>query len=103
LKELQCNSNQLISLDSSGLSNLQILYCYSNQLSSLNVSGLTSLLVLHCYSNQLTSIPTLISKNSISAYNFIHNNFQTAELDRFRAMGFTNESKLVPQHDIQID
>lgn len=56
LKELQCERNQLTSLNLSGLSNLVTLYCGSNQLTSLNFSGLTSLTNLVCSANQLTSL-----------------------------------------------
>lgn len=77
LKTLECESNQLTSLNLSGLSNLVTLYCADNQLTSLNfdgliglesldcganlltsldVSQLTSLKTLNCYSNQLTSL-----------------------------------------------
>lgn len=56
LKTLQCESNQLTSLNLSGLSNLVTLYCGSNQLTSLNFSGLTSLTNLVCSANQLTSL-----------------------------------------------
>ena len=47
-------------------------------------------------------LPTTLSntyKNSLyTYYDFKYNNFPTAELDRLRAMGFTNESKLLPQN-----
>lgn len=56
LKELQCESNQLTSLNLSGLSNLVRLSCGDNKLTSLNFSGLTSLTNLVCYANQLTSL-----------------------------------------------
>ena len=56
LKELQCEKNQLTSLNLSGLSNLVRLSCGNNQLTSLNLSGLTSLTYLVCYTNQLTSL-----------------------------------------------
>lgn len=77
LEELQCDRNQLTSLNLSGLSNLVTLYCADNQLTSLNfdgligleyldcgynpltsldVSQLTSLKTLYCYSNQLTTL-----------------------------------------------
>lgn len=56
LKELQCQNNQLTSLNLSGLSNLVTLYCGSNKLTSLNFSGLTSLTKLVCYGNKLTSL-----------------------------------------------
>lgn len=56
LKELQCQNNQLTSLNLSGLSNLVRLSCGENKLTSLNFSGLTSLTHLVCYDNQLTSL-----------------------------------------------
>ena len=56
LKELQCQNNQLTSLNLSGLSNLVSLSCGSNPLTSLNLSGLTSLTKLVCYNNKLTSL-----------------------------------------------
>ena len=56
LKELQCESNQLTSLNLSGLPNLLELSCGNNQLTSLNLSGLTSLTNLVCYNNKLTSL-----------------------------------------------
>lgn len=56
LKELQCERNQLTSLNLSGLSNLVRLSCGDNKLTSLNFSGLTSLTHLVCFANQLTSL-----------------------------------------------
>ena len=56
LKELQCERNQLTSLNLSGLSNLVTLYCADNQLTSLNFDGLTGLEYLDCGYNPLTSL-----------------------------------------------
>ena len=56
LEELRCETNQLTSLNLSGLPNLVTLYCGSNPLTSLNLSGLTSLTNLVCYNNKLTSL-----------------------------------------------
>ncbi|MCD4794969.1 MAG: T9SS type A sorting domain-containing protein [Bacteroidales bacterium] len=53
---LDCNSNQLISLDVTQNANLNYLRCQYNQLTSLNVSQNTQLISLFCYSNQLTSL-----------------------------------------------
>lgn len=80
------------------LTALQKLYCSSNKLTSLDVTGLSSLQYLYCSSNQLNNLSTLTSKGLINNYDFIYNNFQTAELDRLRAMGFTIESNLLPQN-----
>lgn len=56
LQTLQCVSNQLTSLNLSGLSNLVTLYCADNQLTSLNFDGLTGLEYLDCGVNPLTSL-----------------------------------------------
>lgn len=56
LKELQCERNQLTSLNLSGLSNLVTLYCADNQLTSLNFDGLIGLESLDCGANSLTSL-----------------------------------------------
>ncbi|MFT3795364.1 leucine-rich repeat domain-containing protein [Flavobacterium sp.] len=74
LKGLNCQGNQIPSLDVSMMPNLRVLYCYenaltslevpnlkylfcySNQLSSLDLAGRTNLEVLGCADNQLTSI-----------------------------------------------
>ncbi len=56
LKALFCASNQLTTLDVSGLKNLEVLDCYNNKLTSLNVSGLGSLFTLMCHKNELTAL-----------------------------------------------
>ncbi len=53
---LDCDENQLISLDVSGCTALQWLWCRDNQLTSLDVSGCTALQCLWCDNNQLTSL-----------------------------------------------
>ena len=56
LKELQCQSNQLTSLNLSGLTSLTKLVCFNNKLTSLNLDGLTGLEYLDCGYNSLTSL-----------------------------------------------
>jgi uncharacterized repeat protein (TIGR01451 family) len=56
LRLLACYENQLTSLNISGLTNLQSITCHTNQVQSLNLSGLTNLKVLNCWRNQLTSL-----------------------------------------------
>ncbi len=56
LTELQCNDNQLTSLDVSHNTALTYLNCSSNQLTSLDVSNNTGLSYLDCSYNQLTSL-----------------------------------------------
>lgn len=53
---LDCNGNQLTSLDLSGSPNLLKVLCYSNFLTSLNLSNLSNLSILLCHSNQLANI-----------------------------------------------
>ena len=56
LKQLECASNQLTTLNLSGLSHLNDLNCSSNQISTLNISGLSSLIELYCGYNSLTTL-----------------------------------------------
>lgn len=53
---LTCNENQLTSLDVSSLTNLSNLYCQYNQLTTLDVSQNTALSNLNCSNNQLTEL-----------------------------------------------
>ena len=62
LKILNCEDNQLTSLDVSKNTALKTLDCYGNQLTSLDVSKNTALKTLHCFRNQLTSLD--VSKNT---------------------------------------
>ena len=56
LEYLNCSSNQLATLDVSGLSSLEILYCSDNQLTTLDVSGLSSFKKLFSQQNPLTTL-----------------------------------------------
>ncbi len=56
LTYLNCNGNQLTSIDVTGLVNLKVLFCNGNQITSLNVKSLVNLNDLNCYDNQLTSL-----------------------------------------------
>lgn len=98
LTELHCNKNELTSIDVNGLASLSIFNCNENKLTSLNLGGVTTLTYIDFRSNLLEEIQTLTFKGNINFYNFTYNNFPTAELDRFRAMGFIDESKLLPQN-----
>ena len=62
LKELDCHSNQLISLDVSQNTALTSLICFDNQLTNLDISQNTLLATLGCSNNQLTSLD--VSQNS---------------------------------------
>ena len=56
LIQLDCSYNQLTSLDVSNNTFLYYLYCFYNQLTSLDVSSNTALLELEFISNQLTTL-----------------------------------------------
>ncbi len=56
LTRLVCSSNQLTSLDVRLNTNLTFLSCNNNQLTSLDVTKNTNLTWLYCYNNQLTSL-----------------------------------------------
>ena len=55
LETLNCNNNQLTTLDMSKNTALTDLLCFSNQLTSLDVSKNTALTYLNCQYNQLDS------------------------------------------------
>ena len=56
LTNLQCGNNKLTSLDLSNNTALDYLECYNNQLTTLDVSKNTALRYLSCFNNQLTSL-----------------------------------------------
>ena len=62
LKYLNCNDNQLTSLDVSKNTALTYLDCSENQLTNLDVSANTALTKLRCFENQLTSLD--VSQNT---------------------------------------
>ncbi|MDR6967928.1 Leucine-rich repeat (LRR) protein [Flavobacterium arsenatis] len=76
LKSLVCDSNNLTSLDVSGLINLEGLSCNANQLTGLDVSTLVNLKTLTCANNQITSLEVFNSPNLEAldcSYNLIEN------------------------------
>lgn len=58
LQYLNCHTNQLTSLDVTGLSNLKKVDCPNNQLTSLDIAGLSNLEELYCDRNQLSDLNT---------------------------------------------
>lgn len=56
IEQLFCGNNKIASLDLSKCSEIKKLYCYKNQLSSLNISQCYEIKELACYKNQLTSL-----------------------------------------------
>ena len=77
LEILECNNNQLTSLDVSGASKLKRLWCSDNILEELKIKGCTSLTTLWCRRNQLSTsvinqlfndLPTISADYSISGH-----------------------------------
>jgi hypothetical protein len=73
---LNCQTNQLTSLNISSNTSLLNLYCGENLLTSLDVSGDTSLYELYCDSNQLTLLD--VSSNKALYNLFCFNNTLTS-------------------------
>ena len=85
LKELQCERNQLTSLNLSGLSNLVTLYCADNQLTSLNFDGLIGLESLDCGANQLTSLD-VSQLTSLKTLNCYSNQLATLDVSKLTSL-----------------
>lgn len=85
LKELQCEKNQLTSLNLSGLSNLVTLYCADNQLTSLNFDGLTGLEYLDCGYNLLTSLD-VSQLTSLKTLNCYSNQLATLDVSKLTSL-----------------
>ena len=56
LQRLDCDYNNLTSLNVSSKTSLDTLYCRGNKLTSLNVQGCSAMTRLNCYNNKLTSL-----------------------------------------------
>ena len=81
LKTLDCNRNQLTSLDVSKNTSLESLSCYINRLTALDVSKNTALESLSCYSNQLTSLD--VSKNTaLKSLDCSHNQLTSLDVSK---------------------
>ena len=78
LTYLDCNGNQLTTLDVSNNTSLTTLWCNGNQLTTLDVSNNAALSELYCYENQLTSLD--VSNNAALTTLWCHEN-QLAALD----------------------
>ena len=87
LMTLDCNSNQLSTLDVSKNTALKYLDCNSNQLSTLDVRANTALTSLICYSNQLSTLD--VSVNTALITLFCYSN-QLSTLDVSANTALTN-------------
>ena len=68
LTQLNCNNNNITSLDLSTNTSLTNLYCLYNQLTALDVSANSSLEVLNCGHNDITSLDLSSNANLIKVY-----------------------------------
>lgn len=73
---INCNGNQLASLELSANTALTTLYCNNNQLDSLDVSKNAALISLNCRGNQLTSLD--LSQNTALEWLYCDNNHLTS-------------------------
>jgi len=87
LTNLYCRNNQLTSLDVSQNTALTVLNCETNQLTTLDVSNNTALIYLYCYANQLTSLD--VSNNTALIALYCYNN-QLTTLDVSSNTALTN-------------
>ena len=99
LRQLECGNNpELKNLNVSYMKLLRFLKCNRCGLILLDVTG-GMLTDLYCDRNELINISTLTSMQrlSIPTSYFVYNRFDAVEIQRLRALGFTDESKLLPQ------
>lgn len=79
LEKLECQYNELTTLDVSGCKSIQSLICHSNILTALNVEGCDALAGLKCSYNNLTSLD-LTGLTSLETLYFEYNNLTQLEL-----------------------
>ena len=85
LTDLNCQENQLTSLDLSNNTALTWLWCSNNQLTSLDVSGCAALEELGCGGNQLTSLD--VSNNTaLEILSCGDNQFTTLDVSKNTAL-----------------
>lgn len=81
LTDLECEGNQLTSLDLKQYPNLQSLNCVSNQLTELNVSESPKLTFLRCAMNRLTSID-LSALTNLEELDIIRNELTSLDVSK---------------------
>ncbi len=87
LTDIDCDGNQLTSLDVSKNTALKWLLCHSNQLTSLDVSKNTALWYLDCFRNQLTSLD--VSKNTaLMVLNCDYNQLASLDVSKNTALWY---------------
>ena len=81
---LNCNANNLTSLDVSGMPELGYLYCNGNNLTSLNITN-CNLYTLSCSRNSLSSL-NLTGMNRLTYLYCSNNNIKTLNLSEFTSL-----------------
>ncbi|MBS7253802.1 T9SS type A sorting domain-containing protein [Flavobacterium branchiicola] len=79
LKQLDCSTNNLNSLDLTGLNKLERLNCSFNSISLLNLSDLNKISSLVCHNNKLTSL-NLLNLTSLAIFEGNNNNLSSLDL-----------------------
>lgn len=100
LTQLFCDSNNLSSIDISNLLNLEIFWCRNNQISSIDVTNNTQLISLVCGDNQLTTID--VGKNTfLNVLSFENNQISTIDVSKNNTLNFFHcENNLLTSVDI---
>jgi Leucine-rich repeat (LRR) protein len=80
LTVINCDRNQLTSLDVSKVPALEVLGCRINQLTSLNVSGLSRMIEFNCNNNQLTTL-NIVGLTSLRIFWCENNNLTSLYVD----------------------
>tara|TARA_R110000868_G_scaffold173829_1_gene410208 strand:+ start:17579 stop:18973 length:1395 start_codon:yes stop_codon:yes gene_type:complete len=89
LTQLFCGNNNLSGIDVSMLLDLQIFWCQNNQLSNINITTNTKLISLVCGANQLTSLD--VSNNKVLNVLSIENNLiNTIDVANNSTLNFFN-------------
>lgn len=81
LISLDCQKNQLASLDVSSLTKLSILYCQNNQLKTLDVSQNTALWNLNCSNNQLSEL-NVANNPKLQTLSCANNQLTTLDIEK---------------------
>ena len=105
LVKLNCNNNHLKSLDVSGCTKLEWLSCHDNQLTRLDVSKCTALKYLYCQKNLLKSLDV----SGCTALGWLHcyeNQLTSMDLSNCTSMMdfyYTNNNRTVHAVDNKVD
>lgn len=78
--ELNCDGNQLASLDLGDNTALKYLWCYDNQLTTLDVSGCQALVEFFCEDNPLSTLTISASQQNASWLNDVKSDYPDIEI-----------------------